>query len=158
MANTQYWLFKSESSDYSIDNLQSDGRTHWDGVRNHQVRNYMRDNMRVGDRVLFYHSNSNPIGVAGLARICRTAYPDHTALDPTNPHFDARSTKADPIWLMVDIEFEAKFREIVTLDRLRATKDLDGLLVLKRGQRLSIMPVEQRHFARIEKLGMSPAK
>lgn len=153
MADTRYWLFKSESAEYSIDDLKRDGRTHWDGVRNYQARNYVRDDMKVGDRVLYYHSNSDPTGVAGLARICRAAYPDHTALDPTNLHFDARSTKADPIWMMVDIEFNAKFREVVTLDRLRAAKDLDGLLVLKRGQRLSIMPVEPRHFSTIEKLG-----
>src|SRR6185437_1538302 len=110
MAN--YWLVKSEPSCYSIDDLARDGKTMWDGVRNYQARNFMRDGMKKGDRVLFYHSNADPMGVVGVAEVCREAYPDFTAQDPSNDHFDPSSTADNPIWMMVDIAFVAKFPHV----------------------------------------------
>lgn len=143
--NPRYWLMKSEPSSYSIDDLQRQGKSSWDGVRNYQARNYMRD-MRVGDLALFYHSNANPPGVAGIAKVCKEAYPDHTALDPNNHHYDPKSTPENPIWMMVDVEFVEKFPELVSLPELKANPKLDGMLVVKRGTRLSVQPVEKKHF------------
>ena len=143
---------KSEPGAYSIDDLERDGSTCWDGVRNYQARNFMRDAMSVGDPVLFYHSNANPPGVAGVARVCSEAHPDHTAWDRESRYFDARSRREDPVWMMVDVEFVEKFKEPVTLPQLKANRVLDGLLVVKRGQRLSIQPVEARHFRQILKM------
>ena len=152
MAGPRYWLVKSEATCYSIDDLKKDKKTDWDGVRNYQARNYMRDDMKVGDRVLFYHSNAQPPGIAGIAKVSRTARADLTALDPEEQHFDPKSTKEDPIWEMVQIEFEQKFSHFVPLDSLK-TPAFDGLLVIKRGMRLSVMPVEKKHFDMIVKLG-----
>ena len=143
------WLMKTEPSVYSIDDLARDGRTPWDGVRNYQARNFMRDSMGEGDRVLIYHSNTNPPGVAGLARVCSRPYPDPTAQDPDDPHFDPRSTPDKPIWFLVDVCFEEKFPRLVALSEMRADPALDGMALLKKGQRLSIMPVLPAHFARI---------
>jgi predicted RNA-binding protein with PUA-like domain len=148
----QHWLVKSEPSAYSIADLQRDGRTYWDGVRNYQARNYLRQ-MQPGDRVLFYHSNADPPGVAGTARVVAPAYPDFTAWDPSNPHYDPKSTPEHPIWDMVDLEFEAAFEQPVPLDVLRTTPELQGLELLRRGSRLSVMPVTAAQFATIVKLG-----
>ncbi len=154
MASTpRHWLMKSEPTVYSIDDLARDGRTHWDSIRNYQARNFMRDEMRVGDLVLFYHSNASPPGVAGIARVCREAYPDFTAWDLKSKYFDPKSTPDDPIWMMVDVEFVEKFPHFVALAELKATKELAGMLVLRRGMRLSIQPVEPEHFALIRKMG-----
>lgn len=151
-----YWLMKSEPNEYSIDDLRRDGRTSWDGVRNYQARNFMRDVMQIGDGVLFYHSNANPPGIAGLARVCRTAHPDPTAWTPGDPHFDPRSTPERPVWVMVDVEFVEKFPRLITLNELRTLPGLDGLLVLKRGQRLSVQPVSPDHFECIVRRGRAP--
>jgi predicted RNA-binding protein with PUA-like domain len=105
----RHWLMKSEPESYSIADLERNGSTSWEGVRNYQARNFMRDDMRVGDPVLFYHSNASPPGVAGLARVSRESYPDHTSLDPGSPYFDPRATAAEPRWYMVDIEFVERF-------------------------------------------------
>lgn len=153
MAAQRRWLMKSEPDVYSIDDLNRDRRTGWDGVRNYQARNLMRDGMKVGDLVLFYHSGTDPMGVAGFSRVCRAAYADDTALDPKHPHYDANATKAEPIWMMVDIEFVEKFPQVVTLETLKKTSKLKGMLVLQRGQRLSVMPVEPAHFEIVRKLG-----
>jgi predicted RNA-binding protein with PUA-like domain len=149
----KHWLMKSEPEVYSIDDLERDGKTSWTGVRNYQARNFMRDEMRAGDLVLFYHSNAEPPGVAGVARVCREAYPDHTARDPKSSYHDPKATAADAIWMMVDVEFVEKFAALVPLETLRARKDLEGLLVTRRGQRLSVQPVERRHFDIIRRLG-----
>ena len=151
-AKRQYWLAKSEPSAYGIEDLRKDGITYWDGVRNYQARNFMRDTMREGDLVLFYHSNANPPAVAGVARVCREGYPDFTAWDKRDEHYDPKSDKDDPTWIMVDLAFVEAFDEPVPLDRLRAEPSLDGLLVIRRGQRLSIQPVELKHFRRILKM------
>lgn len=149
----KYWLMKSEPDAYGLDDLEREGTGCWDGVRNYQARNYMRDDMRVGDLVLFYHSNAKPIGVAGVARVSREAYPDHTALDPNEDHYDPKATEDDPIWVMVDLEFVERLATFVTREMLKADPALADMLVLARGQRLSIMPVEKRHFDRVCKLG-----
>ena len=148
----RFWLMKSEPNTYSIDDLERDGRTHWDGVRNYQARNFMRDDMRVGDEVLFYHSNANPPGVAGLARVVRTGYPDHTARDPKSKYFDPKASDADPRWYMVDIEFVAKFDEFVPLATLRETPGLEEMLVTKKS-RLSVQPVAEKEFEIVKRLG-----
>jgi predicted RNA-binding protein with PUA-like domain len=143
---------KSEPSVYSIDDLERDGRTSWEGVRNFQARNFIRDDMRVGDRVLFYHSNADPAGVAGLARVARAAYPDPTARDPRNDYFDARATDEDPRWFMVDLEFEERFPALVSLDTLRHTAGLEKMLVINRS-RLSVQPVTGDEFGIVVRLG-----
>jgi len=143
------WLMKTEPAVYSIDDLARDGRTGWDGVRNHQARNFMRDRMRIGDPVLIYHSNAKPPGVAGLARVCSAPRPDDTARNPQSPYFDPRSTPEVPRWFLVDVCFEEKFPRRVPLPELRADPALEGMALLRKGQRLSILPVSAAHFARI---------
>jgi predicted RNA-binding protein with PUA-like domain len=151
-----YWLMKSEPSTFSIDDLQAapKRRTCWDGVRNYQVRNMMRDDMKVGDLAFFYHSSCEQPGVAGIVKIVRAAYPDHTAFDPKDPHFDAGSKANDPRWLMVDVELEQRFAKIITLDVLRKHADgkLKDMALLKRGNRLSITPVSVAHWRFITSL------
>lgn len=149
----KYWLMKSEPSVYSIADLERDGQTSWEGVRNFQARNFMRDEMQIGDPVLFYHSNATPSGVAGIGKIARAAYPDQAAFDAKNKYFDVRSTMEKPLWFMVDVAFVARFAEILPLERLKEDKSLEGIMVAKRGMRLSIQPVSEGHFKRICKLG-----
>ena len=149
---------KSEPSVYSIKDLERDGATHWDGVRNYQARNFMRDEMEKGDMVLFYHSNATPPEVAGLARVCRTAYPDFTAWDKKDNHYDPKSKKDAPTWFMVDVEFVEAFDRPVSLETLKSTPVLEGMLVTRRGQRLSIQPVKANHFRAIMKLAGSKEK
>jgi predicted RNA-binding protein with PUA-like domain len=143
-----YWLMKSEPGTYSIDDLESDGETSWDGVRKYQARNLMRDEMRVGDRVLFYHSSTNPPGVAGVAEISRAGYPDHTAQDPDSDYHDPKATADDPRWFMVDIAFVRKLPRLVPLDELKSDPALEGMVVTTRS-RLSVQPVEEKHFERV---------
>src|SRR5690606_2020553 len=148
----RYWLMKSEPSVYSIDDLARDGRTHWDGVRNYQARNFMRDQMKLGDEVLFYHSNAEPPGVVGIARVVREGYPDHTARDPNSKYYDPKASEEDPRWFMVDVEFVEKFNEIVSLDTLKSTPGLENMLVTKKS-RLSVQPVTEREFEIVRRLG-----
>jgi len=148
----RYWLMKSEPNTYSIDDLARDGRTHWDGVRNYQARNFMRDQMKVGDEVLFYHSNAEPPGVVGIARVVREGYPDHTARDPKSKYFDPKASDEAPRWFMVDVEFVEKFGEIVPLDTLKATPGLENMLVTKKS-RLSVQPVTESEFEIVRRLG-----
>lgn len=143
MAN--YWLMKSEPSVYSIDDLQRDGKTHWDGVRNYQARNIMRDKMKRGDRVLFYHSNANPPGVAGTAKVLRSGYPDHTARDPQSNYYDPKATEDDPRWYMVDIEIEDKFPRLVALSEIKEHPGLQEMVLVQRS-RLSVQPVRPEEF------------
>lgn len=138
------WLMKSEPNTYSIDDLERDGRTHWDGVRNYQARNLMRD-METGDRVLFYHSNANPPGVAGLAEVVRKAYPDPTARDPDSDYYDPKATEAEPRWYMVDIAFVAKLPEFVPLSDIKEAAALDEMVLTKRS-RLSVQPVDPEEY------------
>ncbi len=146
MAPRRYWLMKSEPDVFSIDDLARDGRTCWDGIRNYQARNFMRDEMHVGDLVLFYHSNAKPPGIAGLAQVCREAYPDYTAWDTRSAYFDERSTPDNPVWMMVDIEFVERFPEVLSLEELKSTPALADMKVVQKGQRLSVQPVSAAHM------------
>ncbi len=152
-AKKQYWLMKTEPSNYSIDDLERDGVTHWEGVRNYQARNIMRDDIKEGDEVLIYHSGIRNPHVAGRAGVVREAYPDHFACDPDSPYFDNRATQENPIWLIIDIKFSEKFVSPVFLDQIKSHPDLHGIMVARRGMRLSIQPVEKHHFNLITKLG-----
>jgi predicted RNA-binding protein with PUA-like domain len=155
MASQQsHWLIKSEPDVFSIDALKRAGSTHWEGVRNYQARNHLRA-MQVGDLALFYHSNADPPGVAGVARVCREAYPDDAQFKPKSPYYDAASKKDDPRWSMVDVEFVEAFPTFVPLDTLKADPELEGMLVIKKGMRLSVQPVEPAHFQRVLRLGKS---
>lgn len=124
-------------------------REPWNGIRNYQARNFMRDEMEIGDLALFYHSNAKPPGVVGLTKVCSEPYPDDLQFDKKSKYYDPKSNPDDPRWQMVDMEFVEKFDEMVTLDQLKAEKALDGLLVTQRGTRLSITPVTKRHFDKI---------
>ncbi|MBT8396905.1 MAG: EVE domain-containing protein [Gemmatimonadetes bacterium] len=148
----QYWLMKSEEDVYSIRDLERDGSTCWEGVRNYEARNLMRDKMRVGDGVLFYHSNAKPPGVAGIARVSKRAYPDHYAFDKKNPYFDPKSDPENPRWFMVDVEFVEAFPDVVPLDEIRAAPELAEMALLKK-LRLSVQPVTKEEFGILRKMG-----
>jgi len=144
-----YWLIKSEPDAFSIDDLKSaPGRKdHWDGIRNYQARNFMRDDMEKGDMVLFYHSNCKQPGVVGIAEIVSGAYPDHTAFDANEKYFDPKSDPENPRWLMVDIRFVRKTRRLISLSELKTHADqLENFALVRRGNRLSIMPVSREHW------------
>src|SRR5205823_3000174 len=147
----KYWLMKCEPSAYSIDDLARDGSSSWEGVRNYQARNFMRDEMKAGDRVLFYASNADPSGVTGIAEISREAYPDVFARKKGHPYFDEKATAENPIWYMVDIRFVEKFPHIVALDTLKAAPGLENMVVTKKGSRLSIQPVTKGEFSIVVK-------
>ncbi len=148
----RYWLIKSEPDAFSIDDLEKKGSTSWDGVRNYQARNFMRDDMKLGDLALFYHSSTKPPGIVGVARVSRESYPDHTQFDKKSKYYDPKAKRDDPTWYMVDFEFVERFERVFTLDDLKATEELEGMLVTRRGQRLSIQPVEPEHFRAARKL------
>ena len=147
-----YWLMKSEPDEYSIDDLERDGTTHWDGVRNYQARNTMRDLMKLGDEVLFYHSNADPPAVVGVATISRESYPDFTCWDKNDKHYDPKSTEENPRWFMVDIEFKQKFARALSRDELKDVKALKDMELLRKGSRLSVQPVTKAEFNAILKL------
>lgn len=146
----RYWLMKSEADVYSIDDLERDGRTMWDGVRNYQARNNMKE-MSEGDRVLYYHSRQTPSAVTGLARVVREAYPDPTQFDPKNKYFDPKSDPDDPRWWLVDIAFEKKLERQVGLPEIKARASLSDM-VLVRNSRLSVQPVEKKEFDEVLKM------
>jgi len=152
-----YWLMKSEPSVFSLEDLKARPRAtdHWEGVRNYQARNYMRV-MRKGDLVVFYHSNCETLGAAGIAEVVREAYPDHTAFDPLSPYYDTKSTPQNPRWFMVDVRWKEEFRRTVSLREMRNTPALKGMKVLEKGQRLSVMPVTREEFEKICALGRAP--
>ena len=154
MTSIKYWLMKSEPSDYSFDDLKNEENqtAEWDGVRNYQARNLLRDEIKVGDRVLYYHSNSKPSAVVGTAIVVRDGYPDFTAWDPTAKHPDPKSTKDDPIWFMVDIKAEATFERIVSLKEIKNIPELSQMVLVK-NSRLSVQPVSQEEFDLILVLG-----
>ena len=144
------WLMKSEPEEFSILDLQRVGREPWSGVRNYQARNFMRDGMRVGDPVLFYHSNCVTPGIAGIARVASAAYPDPTQFDPASPYFDPKASTDAPRWLLVDIAFERRLRRVISLDELRTqAARLGDLALLRRGNRLSILPVSDAQYQQI---------
>lgn len=150
----RYWLFKTEPSSYSIHDLAAEPKktTFWDGVRNYQARNLLRDDVQVGDRVLFYHSNTDPLVIAGTAVVTKAGYPDHTALDPKAKHYDPKSTPEEPIWYLVDIKLVQIFPEPVTRERMQQEKTLNDMMLLKRGSRLSIQPVTSAEWETVHAL------
>jgi len=152
----RYWLMKTEPTVFSFEDLMKRplSTDHWEGVRNYQARNYMKDEMRKGDKVLFYHSNCEVPGVVGIAVISREAYPDFFSWDRTSRYYDPKSTPEKPRWFMVDVTREKAFRHIVTLKDLKSEPKLKGMKVLQKGQRLSIMPVTKEEFDIVSALGM----
>jgi predicted RNA-binding protein with PUA-like domain len=144
-----YWLMKSEPSVYGIDDLARDRRTNWDGVRNYQVRNMMRDQMQPGDEAFFYHSSCDEPGIVGIMAIVAPARPDLTQFDPKSEYHDPKSTRADPRWLTVEVEFRRRLPRVIGLDELRGVKALAALPVLRRGNRLSVTPVQPAEWRAI---------
>jgi predicted RNA-binding protein with PUA-like domain len=144
----KYYLMKSEPTCFSIDDLQKKKVSSWDGVRNYQARNFMME-MKLGDKILFYHSSAKEIGVVGTMTVAKEAYPDHTAQEKNNDHYDPKATKENPIWYMVDIKFENKFPRTVLLDEIKKEKSLKDMVILRKGNRLSITPVTQKEFEKI---------
>lgn len=146
-----YWLFKSEPETFGIDDLAArpGAAEPWDGVRNYQARNWLRDQVKVGDRVFFYHSSTREPGIVGIAEVTREGYPDTTAFDPRSPYYDPNSDPAQPRWYRVDIRLLRKLHRTITLTELRAHPQLDGLALLRRGNRLSVMPVSPEQWAYI---------
>ena len=146
-----YWLMKSEPDVFGVDDLARKKTGGWDGVRNYQARNFMKS-MKVGDRVLFYHSNAAPSGVAGIAEVCRTAYPDPTQFDPKSEHYEPRATKNAPVWFQVDLRFVAKLPRFLSLDEMRGMPDIQDMALFHRS-RLSVQPVTDRQFKSIVERG-----
>ncbi len=141
-----YWLVKSEPEVYSIDNLKKDKTTWWECVRNYQARNFMMNDMKVGDEVLFYHSNAEPTGIFGVAQVSKPASPDQTQFDKKSEYFDKKATKEKPIWYCVEIKYKSHLDRPITLSEIKTDKALGDMLVIKRGQRLSIQPVTKKNF------------
>jgi len=145
----QYWLIKSEPESYSIDDLKRDKKTPWSGVRNFQARNFMRDQMKIGDLALFYHSSVSPPGIAGIAKVASAPYPDPTQFDTKSPYYDPRASKEKPIWFLVDFSFIKKFKHMLPLQELKDSTLFAEMVVTQKGSRLSIQPVAQKHFEKI---------
>lgn len=146
-----HWLFKSEPSVFSFDDLLTAPKktTAWEGVRNYQARNMLRDHIAVGDEVFYYHSNCDEPGIVGLAEVVRAGYPDPHAFDPESRYYDPKSDRATPRWFMVDVRAVRKLRRTITLTELKARDDLEGFALTRRGNRLSVLPVEDAHWTRI---------
>jgi predicted RNA-binding protein with PUA-like domain len=152
-----HWLVKTEPDCYSIDDLERDKKTFWDGVRNYQARNYLRDGMKLGDLVLFYHSSTEIPAIVGVAKVVKESYPDHTAFDPKNDHYDPKSKRETPTWMMVDLAFERKIDPPISLESLRGLKDLSKMVLLQKGSRLSVQPVTADEFKIVMTLANSAA-
>jgi len=144
----RYWLMKSEPGEFSIDDLEQrpDQTEPWDGVRNYQARNFMRDDMQVGDRAFFYHSNCKTPGIVGIMEIVREGYPDYTAFDPESNHFDAKSDPEKPRWMMVDVKYVRHSERVIPLAELKEHDELAGMKLLQKGNRLSVMPVSEHEW------------
>ena len=155
---TSYWLIKSEPDVYSIADLERDGRSPWDGIRNYQARNFMMQEMAPGDGVLYYHSSADPPGIAGIARVASEAYPDPTQFDRQSRYYDAKSTREKPRWWLVDVEFVESFPVELPLPFLREQAALDGMALLRKGQRLSIQPVTAAEWKTVRSLAARAAK
>jgi len=141
-----YWLMKSEPDVYSIDDLERDGREMWDSIRNYQARNMMRDDMRIGDEIFFYHSNCKEPAVVGVMKVASEPYPDPVQFDSTSKYFDPKSSKDNPRWILVDVEFVRKLDKPITLAEIKAHPSLDDMILTRRGNRLSIMPIDKEHW------------
>jgi predicted RNA-binding protein with PUA-like domain len=145
----QYWLMKSEPSEYSIEDLKRDNRAPWFGVRNYLARNYMRDLMRQGDLILFYHSSCKEPGVVGVAKVASAPYPDETQFEKNGQYYDPKATKEKPRWMLVDVTFVKRFSQVIPLARLRQEKKPSSMVILRTGNRLSITPVTEKEFQAI---------
>lgn len=154
-----HWLIKSEADVFSFADLLKAPKktTHWDGVRNYQARNTLRDLMKKGDKVFFYHSSSEPIGIVGICEVVKEGYPDHTALDPKHDHFDPKSTPDAPIWMMVDVKAVQALPRVITLAELKGVKGLEKMVLLQRGSRLSVQPVTPKEWEIVCGLAGVPA-
>lgn len=149
----RYWLFKSEPESYGFEQFRREGRTSWNGVRNYQARNLLRDEIQVGDGVLFYHSNAEPTAIVGIAKVVKAGHPDPSAFDPDSDYHDPDSDPSAPRWFVVDIECVGAMREPVTRDRCKAEPALAGMVLLQRGSRLSVQPVTAAEWQTILRLG-----
>lgn len=151
-----YWLLKTEASCYGILDLQKEKKTSWTGIRNYQARNFIRDDMHIGDLALIYHSNGtkeNPTGVYGLGKIVTEAYPDKTQFDKKDTHYDRKASNKNPLWFCVDIAYVKKYLHPVPLSEIKIDPELEGIMVAQTGNRLSVQPLIKKHFLHIEKLG-----
>jgi predicted RNA-binding protein with PUA-like domain len=149
----KHWLMKSEPDAFSIDDLKRKKLEAWDGVRNYQARNFMRDGMKPGDKVFFYHSNCNPPGIVGIAEVASDAYPDPSQFDSKSKYFDPKSSREDPRWMLVDVKFVRKLKRMITLDELKGDEMLEDMPLLRKGNRLSVMPIaagDWRHILTLE--------
>jgi len=155
MMQNKFWLLKSEPSEFSIDDLEKSKNqtTYWDGIRNYQARNFIRDEIKNGDKVLFYHSSTEPNTIVGICEIVKEAYPDHTQFDPKHVHYDPKADKKNPTWFMFDIKFVKKLTKPVTLDQIKTNPKLKSMKLLQRGQRLSVMPVTKEELDEILTMG-----
>ena len=148
----KYWLMKSEPDVFGIDDLKKVKKEPWDGVRNYQARNFMRDEMKKGDRVLFYHSNTKVPGVVGIMEVSKEAFPDHTSWDKKSKYYDPKSTEDNPRWFMVEVKYISKFPRTVSLEEMKEMKHLSEMKILQKGNRLSITPVSKKEFDHIVKV------
>lgn len=151
-----FWLVKSEPVAYSIDRLEREGRTMWEGVRNYTARNMMRDEMKVGELVLFHHSNADPPALVGIARVASAPYPDPTQFDPASKYFDPKATPEAPRWILVDLEFVERLTRPLPLAELKEDPGLEGMELLRKGSRLSVQPVSEAHFQRVRERSRAP--
>ncbi|MDO6559358.1 EVE domain-containing protein [Paraglaciecola chathamensis] len=145
----QYWLFKTEPDAFSIDDLAArpNQTEHWDGIRNYQARNFLRDQVKQGDKVFIYHSSCKDVGIAGLAEVVKEAYPDHTQFDPESHYYDPKSSPDNPRWVMVDVKFIEKFPDVLALKKIKTMPEISEVGLVKKGHRLSIMPVNEQEFS-----------
>tara|TARA_R110002012_G_scaffold203506_1_gene372872 strand:+ start:468 stop:929 length:462 start_codon:yes stop_codon:yes gene_type:complete len=145
----QYWLFKTEPDAFSIDDLAArpNQTEHWDGIRNYQARNFLRDQVKQGDKVFIYHSSCKDVGIAGLAEVVKEAYPDHTQFDPESHYYDPKSSPENPRWVMVDVKFIEKFPDVLALKKIKTMPEISEVGLVKKGHRLSIMPVNEQEFS-----------
>lgn len=153
MPKKNFWLMKSEPDEFGIEDLKKVKEEAWTGVRNYQARNFMRDEMKVGDDVLFYHSNTNPPGVAGVMTVCSEPYPDPTQFNKKSKYFDEKATKEKPRWFLINVKFKQQFKNYISLDVLKEQAKLKEMKILQKGNRLSITPVTKAEFDHIFKLG-----
>lgn len=151
---SKYWLIKSEPTEFSIEDLEKlkNKTTYWDGVRNYQARNFIRDEMKIGDKVLFYHSNADPNAVVGICEVVKEAYPDHTQFDPKHKHYDPKADKKNPTWFMLDIKLVKKFKKPVSLHEIKSNPKLAKMRLVQRGNRLSVLPVTKDEYEEIIRL------
>ncbi|MEM1221231.1 MAG: EVE domain-containing protein [Verrucomicrobiota bacterium] len=154
-----YWLMKSEPDVFSFEDLKArpNQTEPWDGVRNYQARNFMRDEMKVGDKILFYHSNTNPPGVAGIAKVASKPYPDPTAFDKQSKYYDVKSDPDHPRWILVDVAFDSDIKRLLPLGEMKSMPELKEMRALQRGNRLSVLPVTKAEFLAIKKAAMRKA-